>query len=84
MSYAGFSEKTYWSKHILCFFSSFHKGTYKWLICYEKQERTFQVMTWRTLEQYSAGKWDIRWGGPKVGMEGDGFSEEALRMKNSM
>lgn len=45
-------------KIVLFVFYFFHKGTHKWSIYYEKRERTFQNMTWRTLEQYSAGKCD--------------------------
>lgn len=63
------------SSHFLIFFYSSHKGTYQWLTCYEKQEHTFQAMTWRMLEQYSAGKCDL-WGSPKMDVEWDGFSEE--------
>lgn len=60
------------------FFRSSHKGTYRWLTCYEKQEHTFQAMTWKTLEQYFAGKCDI-WDSPKMGVEWDGFSEETQK-----
>lgn len=67
------------SRHFLIFFfRSSHKGTYRWLTCYEKQAHTFQAMTWKTLEQYFAGKCDI-WDSPKMGVEWDGFSEETQK-----